>query len=49
MASVLGYFQNTTMPHDLTGSSSLYSSVNMADLNVFERLWGESLHDYSLS
>ena len=40
MASYLG-FHNTTLPHDLTGSSSLYSSVNFDDLNWAEQKWGQ--------
>lgn len=40
MASYLG-FHNTTLPHDLSGSSSLYSSVNFDDLNWAEQKWGQ--------
>ncbi|KAL7411095.1 hypothetical protein BDY24DRAFT_397705 [Mrakia frigida] len=40
MASYLG-FHNTTLPHDLSGSSSLYSSVNFDDLNWAEQKWAE--------
>jgi hypothetical protein len=39
MASYLG-FHNTTVPHDLSGTSSIYSSVNFDDLNWAETKWG---------
>ncbi|CED83720.1 c-4 methyl sterol oxidase [Phaffia rhodozyma] len=40
MEFITSALKNTTLPADLAGSaSSLYPSVNMADLNILEQLW----------